>query len=86
MLQLLLTLFPNPKLQSLQAEQGTLYAQSPQLSTRFGAKYSPLVEIKKQMQEIDAEIARDVDSVRNQLREKYAASLNTQNMLQRRVQ
>jgi polysaccharide biosynthesis transport protein len=79
----LASLFPNPKLQSLQAEQGTLYAQYAQLSTRFGAKYSPLVEIKKQMQEIDAEIARDVDSVRNQLREEYAASLNTQNMLQR---
>ena len=79
----LASLFPNPKLQSLQAEQGTLYAQYAQLSTRFGAKYSPLVEIKKQMQEIDAEIARDVDSVRNQLREEYASSLNTQNMLQR---
>jgi succinoglycan biosynthesis transport protein ExoP len=78
----LASLFPNPKLQSLQAEQGTLYAQYAQLSTRFGAKYSPLVEIKKQMQEIDAEIARDVDSVRNRLREEYAASLNTQNMLQ----
>jgi polysaccharide biosynthesis transport protein len=78
----LASLFPNPKLQSLQAEQGTLYAQYAQLSTRFGAKYSPLVEIKKQMQEIDAEIARDVDSVRNRLREEYSASLNTQNMLQ----
>ena len=78
----LASLFPNPKLQSLQAEQGTLYAQYAQLSTRFGAKYPPLVEIKKQMQEIDAEIARDVESVRNQLREEYAASLNTQNMLQ----
>jgi polysaccharide biosynthesis transport protein len=78
----LASLFPNPKLQSLQAEQGTLYAQYAQLSTRFGAKYSPLIEIKKQMQEIDAEIARDVDSVRNRLREEYAASLNTQDMLQ----
>lgn len=78
----LASLFPNPKLQALQTEQGTLYAQYAQLSTKFGPKYAPLVEMKKQLQLIDSEIAGSVESVRNQLKQEYNASVNTQGMLQ----
>ena len=78
----LASLFPNPKLQALQTEQGTLYAQYAQLSTRFGPKYLPLVEMKKQLALIDSEIAGSVESVRNQLKQEYSAAFNTQSMLQ----
>ena len=78
----LASLFPNAKLQSLQTEQGTLYAQYAQLSTKFGPKYLPLVEMKKQLGLIDGEIAGSVASVRNQLKQEYTAAVNTQDMLQ----
>lgn len=78
----LASLFPNPKLQSLQSDQGTLYARYAQLSTKFGTNYPPLAELRKQMQAVDAEIASDVQSVRNQLQQEYSAALTNQNMLQ----
>ena len=78
----LASLYPNPKLQSLQAEQGTLYAQYAQLSTKFGLKYAPLVELKKQMQAIDGEINNEAQTVRSQLQQEYATALSNQNMLQ----
>ena len=79
----LAALFPDPKLQSLQSSQGTLYAQYAQLSTKFGPNYAPLVQLKKQIQEIDAEINRDALLVRNRLKEEYDASKNTEDMLRR---
>ncbi len=78
----LASLFPNPKLQALQTEQGTLYSQYAQLSTKFGPKYLPLVEMKKQLQLIDSEIAGSVEAVRSQLKQEYSAAVNTQGMLQ----
>ena len=78
----LAALFPNPKLQALQTEQGTLYSQYAQLSTKFGPKYLPLVEMKKQLQLIDSEIAGSAEAVRSQLKQEYSAAVNTQGMLQ----
>ena len=78
----LASLFPNPRLQSLQAEQGALFTQYAQLSSKFGPKYGPLTELKKQMTAVNAEIADDVQSVRNQLEQEYTAANRAQNMLQ----
>ncbi len=78
----LAALFPNPRLQSLQGQQGTLFTQYAQLSTKFGPKYGPLAELKKQMSAVDAEIAEDVQSVRRQLEQEYDAANHAQNMLQ----
>ena len=78
----LASLFPNPRLQALQTEQGNLYSQYAQLSTKFGPKYSPLVEMKQQLELIEGEIAGSVRSVRGQLQQEYEAALNTQMMLQ----
>jgi len=78
----LAALFPNPRLQSLQAEQGTLFTQYAQLSAKFGPKYGPLAELKKQMSAVNSEIAGDVQSVTRQLTQEYEASKHAQDMLQ----
>ena len=78
----LAALFPNPRLQSLQAEQGTLFSQYAQLSAKFGPKYAPLAELKKQMSAVNTEIAGDVQSVTNQLTQQYEAAKRAQDMLQ----
>src|ERR1700759_5344618 len=78
----LAALFPNPRLQSLQGEQGTLFNQYAQLSAKFGPKYGPMAELKKQMNAVNAEIAGDVQSVTNQLTQEYEASKRAQDMLQ----
>ncbi len=77
----LASLFPNPRLQSLQGQQGALFTQYAQLSAKFGPRYGPLAELKKQMAAVDAEIADDVQSVRKQLTQEYDAANRTQNML-----
>jgi succinoglycan biosynthesis transport protein ExoP len=78
----LASLFPNPRLQSLQAQQGTLFTQYAQLSAKFGPKYGPLAELKKQMSAVNGEIADDVQSVTRQLTQEYNAANQVQNMLQ----
>ena len=78
----LASLFPNPRLQQLQGEQGTLFTQYAQLSAKFGPKYGPLAELKKQMSAVDEEITDDVQSVRKRLTQEYDAANQTQNMLQ----
>jgi succinoglycan biosynthesis transport protein ExoP len=78
----LASLFPNPKLNTLETAQGTLYAQYAQLSTKFGSKYPPLENLTSQMKQIDAEIAIEVQSVRNRLRQEYEAAKGAQDMLQ----
>jgi len=78
----LASLFPNPRLQSLQAQQGTLFTQYAQLSAKFGPKYGPLAELKKQMTAVNGEIADDVQSVTRQLTQEYNAANQVQNMLQ----
>jgi capsular exopolysaccharide synthesis family protein len=78
----LAALFPSPKLNTLQAAQGTLYAQYAQLSTKFGANYPPLADITQQMQRIDSEIASEVQSVRERLNTDYAAASRAQDLMQ----
>jgi succinoglycan biosynthesis transport protein ExoP len=78
----LAALFANPKLSTLETAQGTLYAQYAQLSTKFGLKYPPLENLTSQMKQIDAEIAVEVQSVRNRLRQEYESAKGAQDMLQ----
>ena len=78
----LANLFPNPKLSTLQAAQGTLYAQYAQLSSKFGANYPPLLDLAKQMRRIDEEISGEVQSARERLSMDYAGAKHAQDMLQ----
>jgi succinoglycan biosynthesis transport protein ExoP len=75
----LASLFPNPR---LQGQQGILFTQYAQLSAKFGPKYGPLAELKKQMNAVKNEIADDVQSVTRQLTQEYNAANQVQNMLQ----
>lgn len=75
-------MFPNPKLNTLEAAQGTLYGQYAQLSSKFGQNYLPLSELTKQMAGIDREIDGEVDAARERLKTDYLAAKRAQDMLQ----
>jgi succinoglycan biosynthesis transport protein ExoP len=77
------SLFPNPKLNELQSQQGELYTKYAQLSAKFGAKYPPLIEIKRQLDIIDGEMSRNADAVRGRLRQEYQGAADVQKMFQR---
>ncbi len=77
----LASLFPDPHLQALQAEEGSLYSQYVQLSTKFGAAYPPLVDLKQQLARVKETLSQDVSVISARLREEYDASLRTENML-----
>ena len=78
----LAAMFPNPDLSSLEAQQGTLYAEYAQMSAKFGVNYPPLIDLKTQIQKVDAEVTRQVSTVRNRLQQDYNAAVATEQMLQ----
>jgi len=78
----LTTLFPNPKLSTLEAAQGTLAAQYAQLSSKFGPNYPPLADLAKQMRRMDVDIRQESQSVRERLTADYAGARRVQDMLQ----
>ncbi len=78
---ILASLVPDPKLQSLQQEEGTLYAQYIEQSAKFGAAYPPLIEVKQQLANVKAQIAESVHLISERLNEDYDASHRTEGML-----
>jgi succinoglycan biosynthesis transport protein ExoP len=78
---ILASLAPDPKLQSLQQEEGTLYAQYIEQSAKFGAAYPPLIEVKQQLANVKAQIAESVHLISERLNEDYDASHRTEAML-----
>jgi succinoglycan biosynthesis transport protein ExoP len=78
----LATVFPNPKLSTLQAAQGTLAAQYTQLSSKFGPNYPPLVDLGKQMRQMEMNIGQEAQSVLERLNADYAGARGAQEMLQ----
>jgi polysaccharide biosynthesis transport protein len=78
----LATVFPNPKLSTLQAAQGTLAAQYTQLSSKFGPNYPPLVDLGKQMRQMEVDIRQEAQSVLERLNADYTGARRAQEMLQ----
>ena len=78
---ILASLLPDPQLQSLQQEEGNLYAQYIEQSTKFGAQYPPLMELKQQLANVRAQIAQNVHVVSARLNEDYDASHRAEGML-----
>lgn len=75
------SLFSDPKLQALQAQQGNLYSEYAQLSSKFGSQYQPLIELKKQMAMIDSDVKDNLGNITQRLKEDYDASSRAENML-----
>jgi succinoglycan biosynthesis transport protein ExoP len=78
---ILASLVPDPQLQSLQQEEGTLYAQYIEQSTKFGAAYPPLIEVKQQLANVKAQITQSLHLISARLNEDYDASHRTEGML-----
>jgi succinoglycan biosynthesis transport protein ExoP len=83
---ILASLVPDPKLQSLQQEEGTLYAQYIEQSSKFGAAYPPLMEVKQQLANVRSQIAQSVHVISARLGEDYDASRRAENMLRDQYQ
>ena len=77
----LASLFPDQKFQSLQTQQANLYTQFAQLSTKFGPKYAPLVQLENQLKVVNAEIKRNTEMVRSRIREDYQTAKSSEAML-----
>ena len=75
-------LFPNPHLEALQKEQATLLARAGELSAKFGSRYPPLLEVNRELQQLNMEISADLTSVQRRLKQEFDAAQATQNMLQ----
>jgi succinoglycan biosynthesis transport protein ExoP len=82
----LATLFPTANLTALQTQQGVLYNQYVQLSTKFGPNYPPLAELKTQMQKTDAELERQISTVKNRLKQEYDTAVAVETMLQQQYE
>src|ERR1700678_329833 len=78
---ILASLVPDPKLQSLQQEEGTLYAQYIEQSAKFGAAYPPLIEVKQQLANVKTQIAESLHLISERLNEDYDASHRAEGML-----
>jgi capsular exopolysaccharide synthesis family protein len=78
-------LYPSANLTGLQSQQATLYGQYVQLSTKFGANYPPLAEVKTQMQKTDAEFQRQIATVRSRLKQEYDTTATVEHLLQTQV-
>ena len=78
----LAALFPSANLTALQTQQGTLYNQYVQLSTKFGANYPPLIDLKTEMQKTDAELERQISTVKNRVKQEYDTAVAVEAMLQ----
>ena len=77
----LAALFPNPKLQVLQNEQGVLNTRYAQLSAKFGPGYPELMAVTRQVQMVDDQVQHEMQSIRNRLYVEYFAAKESQEML-----
>lgn len=76
------SLYPSSNVTELQNQQALLYNQYTQLSTKFGANYPPLAEVKTQMQKTDAELARQILTIKARLKQEYETSASVEKVLQ----
>ena len=77
----LASLLPDPSLQALQQQQGALYSQYIALSSKFGAAYPPLADVKQQLEAVKSQLSKDISVISSRLKEDYDAANRTEGML-----
>lgn len=77
----LTSLAPNAKISALQTQEAALYAQEVQLSSKFGANYPPLKDVRDQLATVKREIAQNLNLVSGRFHEEYKAASNAEKML-----
>jgi capsular exopolysaccharide synthesis family protein len=75
-------LFPSAHLTELEANQNKAATLYEELSTKFGAKYPPLIQAKEQKQKADTELAAEMITIKNRLKEEYDAAVAVESSLQ----
>jgi polysaccharide biosynthesis transport protein len=83
---ILASLLPDPKLQALQEQEGNLYAQYIQLSSKFGTAYPPLADVKQQLESVKTQLAQDVSVISSRLKEDYDTANRTESMLRQQYE
>lgn len=81
-LAVLSALYPSAGLAELQANQNKAATAYSNLSTKFGAKYPPLLEAKAELQRADSDLSQQLATVKSRLEEEYRAAVQVQNSLQ----
>ncbi len=79
----LASLLPDPQLQALQQAESTLYVQYTQLATKFGSAYPPLVDVKKQLAQVQAQIQKVVAVTSSRLHVEYDTAERNEAMLRK---
>jgi len=72
---------PTAVLDKLRAQEADLKTQSAQLSTKFGSSYPQVVEVKAQLEQVQANIRTTVAELSARMKNNYIAALNRERML-----
>lgn len=78
----LASLYNDPSVAALVADQNRLSAQYAQMSAKFGPNYPPLMELRSQMSKVDEEVAKAVANAKVHVRQEYDAAVSTEALLQ----
>lgn len=75
-------MFPSPDLTALQAEQGRLFAQYTQLSTKFGPGYPLLAETQTDLAKVNSQIDAHTSTIKGRVQQEFNAALTSEQLLQ----
>jgi capsular exopolysaccharide synthesis family protein len=78
----LASLYSDPSVSALLADQNRLSAQYAQMSSKFGANYPPLIDLRAQMSKVDQELAKAIGNAKVHVRQEYDAAVSTESLLQ----
>jgi polysaccharide biosynthesis transport protein len=82
---LIATIAPSNTLVTLRGELLTLTAQLNQLSTRFGANYPRVRELRNQIDAVQKQIDTELPNVQQRIREEYTTASHTLDLMQRQL-
>ncbi len=75
----------NPGVATLRTQLETLEAQQAQLSAKYGAKHPKILDIQRQIKNIQAQIDTEVALARRQIRDEYEGAYGAEQSLRKRL-
>ena len=76
----------NPELASLRGQLSTLQTQRAELASKYGEHHPRMLDLKAQIDKVQASINSEVALARRQVRDEYAGSHRLEEMLQKRLE
>ena len=75
----------NPQVAALRTQLSELEAQRAQLSLKYGARHPRILELKSQIEKVQASINAEVSLARRQVRNEFESSLHLEQVLRQRL-